>query len=57
MYPRHIRVASTTPIYLYIFLLYLIFNKLINVMANQFNMEGKHYELGLIRHVGVRNEK
>lgn len=57
MYPRHVRVASKTPIYLYIFLLYLIFNKLINVMANQFNVEGKHYEFGLIRHVGVRNEK
>lgn len=25
-------------------------------MVNQFNMESKHYELGLVGHVGVRYE-
>lgn len=26
-------------------------------MVNQFNMESKHYKLGILGHVGVRNER
>lgn len=56
---KHMLDTSVFPIkltYIYTFLFDLIFNKLINIMVNQFNMESKHYELGLVGHVGVRNE-